>query len=108
MVEQAPGFPEVHYNLGFVNEKLGNTDKAREHYQTALQLRPGYFEANQAMGDHYIKQKDWSRLLDPSGTVVEEASTPLVVSPAFEHTPPLGSPAQFQRPSAGPLATGLG
>ena len=61
VVELAPGFPEVHYNLGFVNEKLGNTDKAREQYQTALELRPGYFEANQAMGDSYIKQQDWSQ-----------------------------------------------
>ncbi len=61
VVELAPGFPEVHYNLGFVNEKLGNADKAREHFQAALELKPGYFEANQAMGDHYINQQDWSQ-----------------------------------------------
>ena len=61
VVEQAPGFPEVHYNLGFVNEKLGNTDKAREHFQAALELRPEYFEANQAMGDYYVRQQDWSQ-----------------------------------------------
>lgn len=71
VAELAPGFPEVHYNLGFVNEKLGNTDTAREHYRAALELRPGYFEANQAMGDHYIKQQDWSRAAEYLKTATE-------------------------------------
>lgn len=59
VVGLAPGFPEVYYNLAFALEKLGNTEKAIEHYKKALETRPDYYAALLAMGEIYTNRQEW-------------------------------------------------
>jgi tetratricopeptide (TPR) repeat protein len=52
-------FPElaaqIHKNLGSSHELLGDSEKAVEHYNEALQLKPDLAEAHNALGNHYVR-----------------------------------------------------
>jgi tetratricopeptide (TPR) repeat protein len=53
-----PEDPRVLNYLGFSNRKLGNTDKAIEHYTKALSIAPEYTPAREYLGEAYIQAKD--------------------------------------------------
>jgi tetratricopeptide (TPR) repeat protein len=46
---------QVHKNLGTSFGRLGEADKAVEHYREALRLDPNLPEAHNAMGNHYVR-----------------------------------------------------
>jgi tetratricopeptide (TPR) repeat protein len=46
---------QVHMNLGTSFERLGEADRAVEHYSEALRLDPNLPEAHNAMGNHYVR-----------------------------------------------------
>lgn len=46
---------QVHMNLGTSFERLGEADRAVEHYREALRLDPNLPEAHNAMGNHYVR-----------------------------------------------------
>jgi tetratricopeptide (TPR) repeat protein len=46
---------QVHKNLGTSFERLGEADRAVEHYREALRLDPNLPEAHNAMGNHYVR-----------------------------------------------------
>ncbi len=46
---------QVHKNLGTSFERLGEPDRAVEHYREALRLSPNLAEAHNAMGNHYVR-----------------------------------------------------
>jgi tetratricopeptide (TPR) repeat protein len=46
---------QVHKNLGTSFERLGEPDRAVEHYCEALRLSPNLAEAHNAMGNHYVR-----------------------------------------------------
>lgn len=46
---------QVHKNLGTSFERLGETDRAVEHYREALRLAPNLPEAHNAMGNYYVR-----------------------------------------------------
>ena len=71
VVDLAPGFPEVHYNLGFVSEKLGKPEEAMKHYLAALELRPDYYEAHVAIADIYTKRQDWTKAAEHLRKAIE-------------------------------------
>jgi tetratricopeptide (TPR) repeat protein len=54
-----PNNPDIHYNLGFANEKLGNKTEAKNEYEIALKLDP----------DHELSKNGINRInnLDASG-----------------------------------------
>jgi len=71
VVELAPGFPEVHYNLGFVSEKLGKPEEAMEHYLAALESRPDYYEAHIAIAEIHTKRQDWTKAAEHLRKAIE-------------------------------------
>lgn len=46
---------QVHKNLGTSFERLGEADRAVEHYREALRLAPNLPEAHNAMGNYYVR-----------------------------------------------------
>ena len=46
---------QVHKNLGTSFERLGEADRAVDHYREALRLDPNLPEAHNAMGNHYVR-----------------------------------------------------
>jgi Tfp pilus assembly protein PilF len=48
-LEIDPKFSATHYNLGLVYLKLGEKNKAEEHFETALLLDPGCMECAQQL-----------------------------------------------------------
>jgi tetratricopeptide (TPR) repeat protein len=58
---------QVHKNLGSSYELLGDNEQAMDHYREALRLNPDLAEANNALGNHYVrlgKYEDALRHLD--------------------------------------------
>jgi Flp pilus assembly protein TadD len=51
MLAQAPRDPSLHYNLGAVYGALNDSQKAKQHLQEAIGLRPTMAEAHFAMGN---------------------------------------------------------
>ena len=46
---------DVHNLLGYSHRKLGNTEKAFEHYNTALKMEPDHRGANEYIGELYLE-----------------------------------------------------
>jgi len=44
-----PNFADTYYNMGVMEESLGENEKAWENYQHALKLRPDYPQALERM-----------------------------------------------------------
>jgi len=51
--------PQVHYNLGFTYEKLGNRRKAMEEYEKFSASSPT-MDVLTTLADYYLKQKDYN------------------------------------------------
>lgn len=54
-VEETPDNADAHNLLGYSHRKLGNTDKAFEHYNKALALEPEHRGANEYLGELYLE-----------------------------------------------------
>ena len=53
--EKNPKNADIHNLLGYSYRKLGNTDKAFEHYHIALQIKPKHRGANEYLGELYLE-----------------------------------------------------
>ena len=53
-----PDSPDSHNLLGFSFRKLGNVEKAFEHYREALRIEPKHRGANEYMGELYLELGD--------------------------------------------------
>lgn len=53
--QETPKDADVHNLLGYSYRKLGQYDKAMDHYQTALKLDPGHRGAHEYMGELYLE-----------------------------------------------------
>lgn len=54
-LEKDPNSADTHNLLGYSNRKLGNTDKAFEHYRIALRINPKHRGANEYLGELYLE-----------------------------------------------------
>jgi Tfp pilus assembly protein PilF len=54
-VQKLPKDADVHNLLGYSYRKLGDYDKAFEHYQTALKLDSGHRGAHEYLGELYLE-----------------------------------------------------
>lgn len=53
--EKNPNNADVHNLLGYSCRKLGNTEKAFEHYGIVLELDPEHRGANEHLGELYVE-----------------------------------------------------
>jgi len=53
--QKLPNDADVHNLLGYSYRKLGDFDKAFEHYRTALKLDPGHRGAHEYLGELYLE-----------------------------------------------------
>ena len=53
--EKNPKNADIHNLLGYSYRKLGDTDRAFEHYQIALQINPKHRGANEYLGELYLE-----------------------------------------------------
>ena len=54
-LEKDPNNADTHNLLGYSYRKLGNTNKAFEHYQIALRINPKHRGANEYLGELYLE-----------------------------------------------------
>jgi len=54
-LEKDPNSADTHNLLGYSYRKLGNTDKAFEHYLMALRINPKHRGANEYLGELYLE-----------------------------------------------------
>jgi tetratricopeptide (TPR) repeat protein len=52
-----PSLSSVHYNLGAAYERKDNLEKAREHFQAAIKLKPDFGEAYLSLGNSYLAER---------------------------------------------------
>ena len=89
-IEREPSNPNLHYNLAFLYDQVGETDKSYELYKKAVELKPDYFDAvfnlavinfNQAAEklkvanemDLKTYQKEGQKYIDEANAKFEEA-----------------------------------
>lgn len=53
--EKNPKNADIHNLLGYSYRKLGDTDRAFEHYHIALQINPKHRGANEYLGELYLE-----------------------------------------------------
>ena len=53
--EKNPKNADIHNLLGYSHRKLGDTDRAFEHYRIALQITPKHRGANEYLGELYLE-----------------------------------------------------
>ena len=53
--EKSPKNADIHNLLGYSYRKLGDTDRAFEHYHIALQIKPKHRGANEYLGELYLE-----------------------------------------------------
>jgi tetratricopeptide (TPR) repeat protein len=59
LAKMLPENPEIQFNIASTYEKLGDMDKALEHYQKAGELKPDFYDAWLSIGDIQGKRKAW-------------------------------------------------
>lgn len=57
-LKRFPDAADVHNELGFTHRKLGQMDKAFEHYKRALALKPEHRGAHEYIGEAYLMVGD--------------------------------------------------
>ncbi len=78
--KKRPRDPKVHYLLGAAFDQRGIPDKAVEHYQKAIELRPGYSEAYNSLGAHYALNGDLQKAEE---CFKQALSNPAYISPSY-------------------------
>ena len=63
-VATEPGNADAQNYLGYNHRKLGNREKALEHYQLALQADPEHRGANEYLGELYLEMDDLPKAED--------------------------------------------
>jgi tetratricopeptide (TPR) repeat protein len=53
-IEKEPDNKQLHFSLGVVNEKLGNTEEAVKSYDKAIEIDSEYFDAVYNLGAFYF------------------------------------------------------
>jgi tetratricopeptide (TPR) repeat protein len=56
--------PEVYFNVGITYAAMGQTDKAIEAYNKAIELRPSYGGARNNLGVYYFNDKKYDKALE--------------------------------------------
>jgi Tfp pilus assembly protein PilF len=54
--EASPGFPDVHFRIAELLERLGRSEQAGERYREAIRHNPSYLEAHVALGVCLLKR----------------------------------------------------
>jgi tetratricopeptide (TPR) repeat protein len=54
--KEEDNFAEAYYNIGVIQQQLGNLKDAKESYQTAIQMRPGMAIAHNNLAEILIKE----------------------------------------------------
>jgi len=52
----APDNPDLHYNIGVINMEQGNLEEARVSYKKALEINPGYTNAQLNLSTTYVNE----------------------------------------------------
>lgn len=52
----APDNPDLHYNVGVINMEQGNIEEARASYRKALEINPGYTNAQLNLSTTYVNE----------------------------------------------------
>jgi tetratricopeptide (TPR) repeat protein len=73
--DKRPNDPNIHYYLGVAYDQRGLPDKAVEHYQRAIELKPDYSEAYNSLGAHYAENNNLQK--------AEEAFKKAAANPAY-------------------------
>ncbi|MGF1658088.1 MAG: tetratricopeptide repeat protein [Rubrimonas sp.] len=61
VVARRPWHDNAHNLLGYSHRKMGNFEKALEHYHIALELNPRHREALEYLGEAYLQMNDLPR-----------------------------------------------
>ena len=56
LIANEPGNANLYFNLGFLNEELGDEEAALEAYRTAIEVDPDYFDAVYNLGVYYYNK----------------------------------------------------
>jgi Flp pilus assembly protein TadD len=75
-----PRDPKVHYLLGVAYDQRGIPEKAVEHYQKAIELKPDYSEAYNSLGAHYAQH---GSLQKAEENFKKALSNPAYISPHY-------------------------
>lgn len=54
--QMAPDNPDLHYNIGVINMEQGNLEEARAAYRKALEVDPGYVNAQLNLSTSYVNE----------------------------------------------------
>ena len=68
-LQRSPNLPAAHDRLGYVRGQLGQTDAALEHFARAVELQPGFFDAQYHLG----ATRWWTRDIDGARAPLEAA-----------------------------------
>lgn len=60
LAKMMPDNPEIEFNMGGTYEKMGELDKAVEHYRRAAELKPDFYDAWIAAADILGKREQWA------------------------------------------------
>jgi tetratricopeptide (TPR) repeat protein len=58
------GDPSIHYNLGDVLRRSGDSDGAIQHFGDSIKLDPNHFKAFYSRGTIYLEKNDFSNAID--------------------------------------------
>ena len=52
----APDNPDLHYNIGVINMEQGDIEEARKAYRKAIEINPGYINAQLNLSTTYVNE----------------------------------------------------
>jgi len=91
---------ELHFHLGEIYRALKRWDQAREQYDTALELKPEYSEAQQALKQLPTQGSKTPSAMPQKKAPKERKTLPLPQVPAPDNSPPHNSPPDDVEPDA--------
>lgn len=54
----SPTDPKLVFNLGLINQAMGNDEKALENYQRAIAMKPNYVQVRKYLADFYLQRQE--------------------------------------------------
>lgn len=78
--KKRPRDPKVHYLLGIAYDQRGIPEKAVEHFEKAIELKPDYSEAYNSLGAHYAQN---GNLQKAEENFKKALSNPAYVTPFY-------------------------